>query len=219
VRLSELKECCRSYALTRYDASLRQLRRLGPEIDPLNEAHRAAMFVWLNAWGCRQFARAYHSMASESLTKWSAAWLARLPGPEANLTDLSPRQVALCAAAYDALRDCRASVKHRASGHAFSVSYGPTGAAKTLFAIRPNIFAPWDDRIRKARGWSPEAVSFEAYLNDTADELRRLAAEAGVSVSAVPALVGRPHSSPPKLIDEYNWVTLTMESRGRQSGG
>lgn len=218
MRLSELKDCCRSYALTPYDASLRRLRSLGPEVDPLNPTHRAALFVWLNAWRCRQFAKAYHSMASDSLVGWSAVWMARLPGPEVSLTDLSAREVRVCAAAYDALRSCRASMKPQPNRRAVSVTFGPTGAAKTLFAIRPNVFAPWDEQIRKARGWDGDGLSFEAYLTDSAGHLRRLASEAGVPVAALPALVGRPLSSPPKLIDEYNWVTLTMEKDRSEAG-
>lgn len=144
--------------------------------------------------------------------------MGRLPGPEVSLTDLSAREVRVCAAAYDALRNCRASVKPQPSGHAVTVTFGPTGAAKTLFAIRPNVFAPWDEQIRKARGWDGDASSFEAYLTDSAGHLRRLASEAGVPVAELPGLVGRPLSSPPKLIDEYNWVTLTMEKDRAEAG-
>jgi hypothetical protein len=36
-----------------------------------------------------------------------------------------------------------------------------------------------------------------------------VAAEAGVSVAVLPELVERPNSSPPKLVDEYNWVVKT----------
>lgn len=209
MKLSELSACGRSYAMTRYDASLSTLRLLGPEIDPSNEAQRLAMITWLNAWGCRQFAKAHHATASDSLARWSSSWLERLPGPAVELTDLAPSEIALCAASYADLRDRRASIKQRSTGQV-SVGFGPTGAAKTLFAIRPRIFAPWDIPIRKARRWSGDAVSFQAYLTDMADQLRMLSAEAGVPVSALPALVGRPDSSPPKLIDEYNWMTLTQ---------
>jgi hypothetical protein len=34
-------------------------------------------------------------------------------------------------------------------------------------------------------------------------------AEAGVPVQDLPTLVGRPDSTPPKLIDEYNWIVIT----------
>jgi hypothetical protein len=210
VRIFELAFSCRLYAhFTDYDESLDQLRMGCPELDPFNSIHRAALFVWLNAWGCRQFAKEYHLMASASLAKWAATWFARLPGPDMALTDMSREQLAFCAQAYEALRDSRASVKQRATGPEFYVTFGATGAAKILFALRPNAFAPWDDPIRAARGWGLDAGSFQSYLTDAASQLRALAAEANVTVSALPALVGRPSSTPPKLIDEYNWVVLT----------
>jgi hypothetical protein len=131
------------------------------------------------------------------LARWSSTWLERLPGPEAELTDLTPSEIALCAASYADLRDRRASIKQMSTGQV-SVGFGPTGAAKTLFAIRPRVFAPWDIPIRKARRWSGDAASFQAYLTDMADQLQMLSAEAGVPVSALPALVGRPNASPPQ---------------------
>jgi hypothetical protein len=210
VKLFELAYSCRLYAyFTDYDDSLNQLRAERPEVDPFDARHRAALLVWLNSWGCRQFAKEYHFMASASLATWATEWLPRLQGRDVHLTDLSRSDIALWARAYDALRNCRASLKQRATGPAFDVTFGPTGAAKTLFALRPNIIPPWDDPIRAARGWGLDAAAFATYLTDTADQLRGLAAEAGVQVPELPALVGRPHSSPPKLIDEYNWVVLT----------
>jgi hypothetical protein len=206
--LFELAYGCRLYAdLTSYDASLEALRALAPEVNPYDPAHRAAMFDWLNDWGCRQFAKAHHATtASASLTTWARLWLTRLPGPEAHLTELEDAQLRQCVAAYETLRDSAASVKRLASGRTTTVTFGPTGAAKTLFALRPNIFAPWDDPIRAARGWGADAASFLAYLRDTRRQLHSLSAEAGVAVVELPALVGRPHSSPPKLVDEYNWI-------------
>jgi hypothetical protein len=46
-------------------------------------------------------------------------------------------------------------------------------------------------------------------LTEVASTLRELAAEAGIPVGGLPELVGRPNSSPPKLVDEYNWVVMT----------
>jgi hypothetical protein len=51
--------------------------------------------------------------------------------------------------------------------------------------------------------------SFQRYLTEVASTLRALAAEAGVPVADLPKLVERPNSSPPKLVDEYNWVVRT----------
>jgi hypothetical protein len=210
MKLFELACSCRLYAnFTDYDESLEQLRTGCPELDPLNSGHRAALLVWLNAWGCRQFAKEYHHMASASLADWAATWFARLPGPDVRLTDMTQDQIALCAQAYEALRDRKASLKQPAVGPEFYVTFGPTGAAKTLFALRPYAYSPWDEPIRQARRWGSDAASFQSYLTDAASQLHALAAEANVPVSALPAFVGRPNSTPPKLIDEYNWVVFT----------
>jgi hypothetical protein len=210
MRVFELAFACRLYAhFTDYDESLERLRAGCSPLDPFKSSHRVALLSWLNSWGCRQFSKDYHLLASASLASWATLWISRLPGPDAPLTDLSPDEIEVCANAYEALRDCRAAVKQRPGGPDFYVTFGPTGAAKTLFALRPNAFAPWDDPIRDARGWGPDGLSFQHYLTEAADQLRGLAIEASVSVDALPALVGRPQSSPPKLIDEYNWVVLT----------
>ncbi len=79
-RLFELAYSCRLYAhFTGYDVSLDRLRELGPELDPYDGAHQAGLFVWLNSWGCRQFAKDQHAtIAAISLTRWSSTWLGRL---------------------------------------------------------------------------------------------------------------------------------------------
>ena len=40
-------------------------------------------------------------------------------------------------------------------------------------------------------------------------DLQGVAAQAGVGVSELPALIERGDSTPPRLIDEYYWVTIT----------
>jgi hypothetical protein len=213
MNLRELKWGCGLYGqLTSYDASLQGFREsVAPEFDPSRPEHRARLFQWLNSWGCRQFALDHHATtASESLVRWADVWLSRLPSADRLLTDLSATETRQCAAAYDALRGQTASFKTRGS-RSLVVTYGPTGAAKTLFAIRPMAVPPWDDPIRRALGFSGDLGSFRVYLMGVAAQLRSLQLEAGVPVSALPALVGRPDSSPPKLIDEYNWVTITKK--------
>ncbi|MEX1172423.1 MAG: hypothetical protein WEG56_07405 [Chloroflexota bacterium] len=212
MRLFELAYGCRLYGqLDDYDRSLRRFRtKVAPVLDPYDTAHRAALFTWLNAWTCRQFTKEHHAtIASDSLIRWANAWLGSLPAHHVELTELSKSEIVACAAAYDALRTRQAGLRRLARGRASSVTYGPTGAAKALFALRPNVFPPWDDPIRGYFRYGPDAASFGAYLTTVAGLLREISAEAGVPVSALPSLVGRPDSSPPKLIDEYNWVTVT----------
>jgi hypothetical protein len=52
-----------------------------------------------------------------------------------------------------------------------------------------------------------------------AAQLRRLATQAGCDVEELPRLVGRPESSPPKLVDECNWIVITkgLEPPTRES--
>ncbi len=41
------------------------------------------------------------------------------------------------------------------------------------------------------------------------EQLRSPSAEAGVPVQDLPTYIGRPDSTAPKLIDEYNWIVIT----------
>lgn len=72
------------------------------------------------------------------------------------------------------------------------MGFGATGAAKALFAVRPNVVPPWDDPIRRALGYDESAGSFDVYLHDVPAKLRALAAEGGTVVSRLPVAVGRP---------------------------
>jgi hypothetical protein len=167
------------------------------------------LFRWLNRWGCRQFALDHHATtASNSLIDWADAWMLRLPGPDAGLADLSEGEIRTCAEAYADLSSRAASLKQRA-GQSLVVTYGPTGASKTLFALRPKAVPPWDDPIRKAMGATGDIGSFRRYLTIVAAQLRELAAQASASVDDLPLIVGRADSPPPKLIDEYNWIVVT----------
>lgn len=212
MRLFELAFCCRLYAgLTTYDSSLAAFRQfVAPGLEPSRADHRAALFQWLNAWGCRQFAREHHATtASKALTSWADRWILRLPAAGVHLTDLSPGDLESLAAAYGALKVSMASRRTLSDGRLSPVTFGPTGAAKTLFALRPNAAPPWDDPIRAELQLDGSETSFLAYLMSVADQLRHLESEAGVPASALPELIGRPESSAPKLIDEYNWVVMT----------
>ena len=212
MKLFELAYACRLYGqLAAFDRPLDDLWHVaGPLLDPMRPEHRVALFKWLNAWGCRQFSIAHHSStASDSLVEWSSAWLAKLPAQRTDLTELTPDVLDVSAAAYERLRDARASWRTLPGGRSSSVRFGPTGAAKTLFALRPETFPPWDDPIRVKLGFGADVTGFRAYLQWVATTLRTVADEAGVPVGALPDLLGRPLSSPPKLIDEYNWVVIT----------
>src|SRR5262249_2235640 len=102
-----------------------------------------------------------------------------------------------------------ASERKRQDGRVVRVTYGPTGAAKTLFAMRPEAFPPWDDPIRLHYRYDGRRDSYLAFLEKSAATLRVLASKARVEEAELPATIGRPGSSAAKLIDEFAWVVIT----------
>ncbi len=105
----------------------------------------------------------------------------------------------------------RASLRARTSGK-YSVTYGPTGAAKVLFALRPRLVPPWDDPIRDHFNADGSADSYREFLESVRQELRVLVEDArhfGLQPGKIPRAVKRPHSTLVKLVDEYNWIVIT----------
>jgi len=91
------------------------------------------------------------------------------------------------------------------------VSVGPTGAAKILFAIRPNALVAWDDSIREHYGYDGSGASYLAYLHrvrSILEELKDACNRNGFTLPQLPKQLGRNNSTVPKLIDEYYWVTI-----------
>lgn len=213
MRLHQLAYVCRIYGgLTGFDAAyLDFLDKTAGELDFKEPTHMKALLVWLNSWGCRQFAVKYHGLAMKSILKWSEQWESRLPDGFVTVERLSDQHIRQAGDAYAGLSKCRASKRVR-SGNQYDVQVGPTGAAKILFAVRPSAFPPWDDAIRRKRGYDGSQRSYCEYLTEVREQVRQLcteAAELGVASEDIPRQVGRPWSTLPKLVDEYNWVTLT----------
>ncbi|MBM4035372.1 MAG: hypothetical protein FJ291_26820 [Planctomycetes bacterium] len=76
-----------------------------------------------------------------------------------------------------------------------------------LFALRPDSLPPWDNAIREKGGYDGSRNSCYEYLLSVRSSVRLLIQEAstlGIQASDIPAYVGRPRSTLPKLIDEYN---------------
>jgi hypothetical protein len=92
------------------------------------------------------------------------------------------------------------------------VTVGPTGAAKILWALRPEALPPWDEPIRAQLGFDGSGESYAAFLTLAQQTIRAViedAARLGVSEAEIPAQIGRPHATLPKLVDEYFWATIT----------
>ena len=134
----------------------------------------------------------------------------KLPRVESSLSSLSAKALASLAGAYDKLRVRPAAPRLRADS-IVPVHFGPTGAAKILFALRPNCCPPWDTPKRKHLQWDGGEISYCRFLQTVEAEVRDLIkdAEYGIDAKDIPTRVGRPHSSLPKLVDEYYWITIT----------
>jgi hypothetical protein len=208
--LEDLRELVRRYAIiSDYDGSLLTLRRrIGPALELEKVDHRSALLEWLRQWGCRHLSRASNTTSMAALFTWAQDWVPTLPDASQPLADLSPDDVIAAAVAYGQLAETVAGERRRATGPV-DVTFGPTAATKTMYALRPNACPPWDDPIRYALGMSGNDTGYRAYLHLVAIALKGTSDRAGVLAADLPSLVERPESSPPKLIDEYLWMRIT----------
>jgi hypothetical protein len=207
MRLFELAYCCRLYAEgTGYDHALaRFLEGTGGKVDLNDAEHRALTLQWLRDWGCRSLRAADDRRSSGALGRWWERWHDELPAPDATLDSLSDDALDSAAEAYGDLAQ-RVGPRRQLPGRLIDVRFGPTTAAKAMFAVRPNTFLPWDDAIRKKLGYSGDAVSYRQALVRARDELAEAVQQAGIDAHELPALIGRPQSTPPKLVDEHDLV-------------
>jgi hypothetical protein len=214
MKLYQLAHACKIYGgLTGFDASyFAFLNETGGTLDFDSKVHMKALLAWLRSWGCRQFALAHEGLSVESILRWARRWESKLPGRSAALDRLSDADTEEAADAFADLSRCLASKRTR-NGQQYDVEIGPTGAAKILFAARPTVFPPWDEAIRKALGFDGGRSSYRRYLAEVRDQIKQLCAEAaklGIAAESIPLELGRPRSTLPKLVDEYNWVTATQ---------
>jgi hypothetical protein len=190
------------------DAASRKLAEVtGGQIDLSLEEHRLALISWLRSWGTRHLRRADTALTSEALRAWWAEWGARLPRDQDRLTDLDEAALVLAGQAYDDLR-ARPGARRSVKDTDLEVSFGDTAAAKALYALRPGVFPPWDEPIRRAFGRPAGGAAYVRLLRLSAAALTGLAARLDVAVADLPALLGRPGSTPPRLVDELLLVRV-----------
>lgn len=208
--LGELRAQVGSYAAsTAYDRTLRQfIERTSPALNLGVADHRSAMLVWLRSWGCRNLNRSSEAISSAALAGWAETWPPLLPARSKSLAGLSPDEITTLAVAYAHLAGTIAGARRHGTGDR-PVVFGPTAAAKIMYAVRPKLCAPWDEPIRDALGLGDNDAAYRAYLHLIAVTLTNTARQAETTVEQLPKLVGRPESSPTKLIDEYLWMRIT----------
>jgi hypothetical protein len=207
MRAFDLVYCCRLYAeVAGFDRALATFReRTEGRADLRDGEHRVLTLEWLRRWGCRNLAVEDTRLTLAALETWAASWWDRLQGPDVTLDRLTDAHIELAADAYADLAAMHAAHR-RARDRRVAVTFGATAAAKTLYAVRPEAFLPWDDAIRRALGFDGGRDAYRDALRRARAELTEAVADAGCAAAELPAFVGRPASSPPKLIDEHDWV-------------
>ncbi len=197
-------------AVTGYDRSLRELlSNTGNSLDLTDREHRLAVLHWLRTWGCRHLRLSDTERSSDALLAWWRGWGISLPPAGVSLASMSERDVAATSGAYEALATAPAAARAYADREV-EVRLGDTAAAKTLFVLRPEVFPPWDEPIRVSVGAAAyRGDSYVGFLGLVATALLGAAQRFGIKVDELPSLLGRPTSSPPKLVDEYLWMRIT----------
>ena len=150
MKLSNLAFACYIYSrMTDFDSSYEKLlSTTQPQLDFHSEEHVSMLLEWLNAWGCRQFAKDYHGLAAQELAEWYDTIGNQIFDKDKALLELSDQDLNLVDRAYGSLINKTASMRRTAAGNSVRVEVGPTGAAKILFAWRPQALIPWDDPMR-----------------------------------------------------------------------
>jgi len=195
------------------DGATRRLRAAtGGQVDLTDPAHRLAAITWLRAWGCRHLRRADTPLTDEALRTWWTTWNGSLPGDLATLTSLGEADRVSAGLAYDALRASPAA-RRSVQGSDLDVAFGDTATAKLLFAVRPQVFPPWDEAIRLAFGKPGGSAAYLRMLRLSAAALDGLASRLAAGVSELPEILGRPESTPPKIVDEFLLIRIAKSHR------
>ncbi|WP_410659398.1 hypothetical protein [Amycolatopsis sp. lyj-112] len=178
-----------------------------PAIDLSQAAHRTIILRWLNSWGCRiRYPREGEPAPfDDGVTAWWEVWGAALP--DVDLVDLTDAGIDTAAKAYSDLSGVVV-----AAGRARR-TLGPTAAAKTLYALRPNTIMPWDAAIATTLHGDRDGAAFGRHLRLGRDWAAAVVAEAGDEGATIPALMGRPVSLA-KVLDEYLYVAITLGATG-----
>ncbi len=216
MRLLELSFACYVYQrMSGYDKTLRQFKEnTKPIFDIGKSEHRIELLKWLNNWGCRQFAKKYYELASEEIKCWYQECNHLLFSKDKNLLTLTEVELNLISEAFSNLKRKLASKRRLENTKVSEIKIGPTGAAKILFILRPKALIPWDESIRKRKGFDGSSASYENFLihvRNMLEQIRESCLENGFHLLDLPRVVGRSESSPVKIIDEYFWVTITRD--------
>jgi len=207
--LHELKIA--SYLMQVFSDEEKSYKKIALKEFNLNRGEDSKLLLkFLNEWGCRQFKIENHNDAAKALKKWYINMHLVLPKHTSCLISQGRKKIKEFIYMFDSLKDSYASTEIRG----FTKTVGPVGAAKTLFALRKNMFPPWDNPIIDKLGFSRNGEGYTDYLLCVKDELLKLKQEChkyNIDIRQLPKILNRSHVSLVKFIDEYYWLTITSK--------
>jgi hypothetical protein len=211
--LNELASACALYKTkTNFDYSyINFLNSIDNSLDLNKPDHRKFLLIWLNSWACRQFVIDYHRFASEQIFEWYKNLKPFIPEKSINIWELADDDLDKIKILYDTLVNTPVSKKYRNNIEMVNHA-GPTGAAKTLFALRPKSLILWDIPMRRYFNNGDNGYAYIKYIRKVNEYINNLIVQCkknNFSIEELPMKIDRPYSTIPKLIDEYNWVTIT----------
>jgi len=214
MKLSHLRTACYLYnQFTDYDSSYLELRGNFPQLELSQKDQAKALIKWLRSWGCRQFKNDDEDISVSSIMSWYELYKSQIPPPTDCLIDYDlTKNKKLIAGFFSDLSNRKAATKKR-GGNNIDVRIGPVGAAKTLFALRPNLFSPWDTPIYKSFQLEGNGSGYVSYLYKIQNELKDVrvnVSKTSIGWNNLFDYLKKKHNSYPKLIDEYYWITITQ---------
>jgi len=214
MKISHLRTACYLYnQFTDYDSSYLDLLSEYPILELNKKDQVKALIKWLRSWGCRQFKNNDEDISVNSIMKWYELNKSKIPSPNDCLMDYDlNKNKKVIIDLFSDLSNRKAATKERV-GHEIDVRIGPVGAAKTLFALRPNLFSPWDTPIYNKLNLEGNGAGYVNYLLKIQNELKDIRAALENTVikwSDLFTYLEKQHKSYPKLIDEYYWITITQ---------
>ncbi len=162
--------------------------------------------TFLNEWLCR-IPEANFPFLKTGLQNWAAEWITTLPAAGRSICSLTTAERTQIGDAYAALL-ALGRERH----------FQNTAAAKTLHGLRPDALPIWDNKIKKQFSDAQPATLaagrlYSAFLGKVVDEISELEQDVkrlSRSPSDVLRLVERESGSLVKLVDEYNYITITL---------
>jgi hypothetical protein len=214
MKLLHLRIACYLYnQLTDYDDSYLELSKQYPNLDMNKTEHIKSLIKWLRSWGCRQFKKEDENISIKNITDWYQSTKSKMPSRHDCLIDYNlEANKKLIIESFNNLSDQKVATR-QLKDREIDVRIGPVGSAKVLFALRPNLFPPWDKPIYMKFKLEDSGYGYYKYLLRAQNELREIKnslKETELEWNDLFEYLGKKHTSYPKLIDEYYWIKITQ---------